>query len=92
MFDHAAVLCRGSWPPSVVVDCGCPRAVDVVKRIIPDQWRGMDYYRKLDKLVGVPVINVHIWCGNRSAYAWPVTFAAHRCCVRAIFALLLGVK
>ena len=37
-------------------------AVDVVKRIIPDQWRGMDYYSKLDMLVGVPVINVHIWC------------------------------
>ena len=42
------------------VCCGC--AVDVVKRIIPDQWRGMDYYRKLDMLVGVPVINIHIWC------------------------------
>ena len=41
-----------------------PCAVDVVKRIIPDQWKSMDYYRKLDKLVGVPVINVHIWCAN----------------------------
>jgi len=35
-----------------------------VKRIIPEPWKGMDYYRKLNKLVGVPVINVHLWCAS----------------------------
>ncbi|BBN19862.1 15-cis-phytoene desaturase [Marchantia polymorpha subsp. ruderalis] len=35
--------------------------VDVFKLLIPDQWANIPYYRKLDKLVGVPVINVHIW-------------------------------
>ena len=52
----------------------CAAAVDVVKRIIPDQWKGMDYYSKLDKLVGVPVINVHIWCVS------PCTTLAHAMC------------
>lgn len=35
--------------------------VDIVKRIVPDTWKQMDYYKKLEKLVGIPVINVHIW-------------------------------
>ncbi|CAM6085787.1 unnamed protein product [Calypogeia fissa] len=35
--------------------------VDVFKLLIPDQWAEIPYFRKLDKLVGVPVINVHIW-------------------------------
>ena len=35
--------------------------VDIVKRIVPDAWKKMPYYSKLDKLVGVPVINVHLW-------------------------------
>lgn len=36
-------------------------SVDIVKRIVPDTWKQMDYYKKLEKLVGIPVINVHIW-------------------------------
>ena len=35
--------------------------VDIVKKIVPDSWKKMPYYSKLDKLVGVPVINVHLW-------------------------------
>ncbi|KAK9814429.1 hypothetical protein WJX72_005795 [[Myrmecia] bisecta] len=35
--------------------------VDILKRLLPEQWRPMPYFKKLDKLVGVPVINVHIW-------------------------------
>nr|AHA43672.1 phytoene desaturase [Plagiochasma appendiculatum] len=35
--------------------------VDVFKLLIPDQWANVPYFRKLDKLAGVPVINVHIW-------------------------------
>lgn len=40
--------------------------MDIVKRIVPESWQKMDYYRKLEKLVGVPVINVHIWCALQS--------------------------
>lgn len=39
----------------------CVCAVDVLKLLLPDQWRPLPYFSKLDKLVGVPVINVHIW-------------------------------
>ena len=66
------------------------RTVDVVKRIIPDQWRGMDYYRKLDKLVGVPVINVHIWCGGHTTISTqPVMLAVHRSCSSCCALLLV---
>lgn len=36
-------------------------SVDVVKKLIPDSWRPKPYFSKLDKLVGLPVINLHIW-------------------------------
>lgn len=35
--------------------------VDIIKKTIPDAWRALPYFSKLDKLVGVPVINVHLW-------------------------------
>ncbi|KAG6425772.1 hypothetical protein SASPL_109976 [Salvia splendens] len=35
--------------------------VDILKLLLPDEWREIPYFKKLDKLVGVPVINVHIW-------------------------------
>lgn len=35
--------------------------VDVLKLLLPQEWREISYFKKLDKLVGVPVINVHIW-------------------------------
>lgn len=35
--------------------------VDVVKRIIPEQWKPKPYFSQLEGLKGVPVINVHIW-------------------------------
>ena len=36
--------------------------MDILKRLIRDEWRDIPYFSKLDKLVGLPVINVHIWC------------------------------
>lgn len=36
-------------------------AVDILKQLIPEGWRDIPYFRKMDKLVGLPVINVHIW-------------------------------
>lgn len=35
--------------------------VDILKLLLPDDWKEIAYFKKLEKLVGVPVINVHIW-------------------------------
>jgi uncharacterized protein with NAD-binding domain and iron-sulfur cluster len=36
-------------------------AVDIVKLLLPEPWRAQPYFKQLDELVGVPVINIHIW-------------------------------
>lgn len=36
--------------------------VDIFKKLMPETWyENYDSFRRLDKLVGVPVINIHIW-------------------------------
>ncbi|MBD1920056.1 15-cis-phytoene desaturase [Microcoleus sp. FACHB-831] len=35
--------------------------VDPLKVMLPEPWRQMEYFQKLDGLEGVPVINVHLW-------------------------------
>ncbi|QHO37002.1 Phytoene dehydrogenase/chromoplastic [Arachis hypogaea] len=35
--------------------------VDILKLLVPNNWKEIPYFQKLEKLVGVPVINVHIW-------------------------------
>lgn len=35
--------------------------VDILKLLLPQEWKEISYFNKLEKLVGVPVINVHIW-------------------------------
>ncbi|KAJ9568463.1 LOW QUALITY PROTEIN: hypothetical protein OSB04_004429 [Centaurea solstitialis] len=35
--------------------------VDILKLLLPEDWKSIAYFKKLEKLVGVPVINVHIW-------------------------------
>ncbi|GJN30491.1 hypothetical protein PR202_gb18800 [Eleusine coracana subsp. coracana] len=35
--------------------------VDIFKLLVPQEWSEIMYFKKLEKLVGVPVINVHIW-------------------------------
>ena len=35
--------------------------VDILKLIIPDEWKPMPMFEKLQGLEGVPVINVHLW-------------------------------
>ncbi|KAJ8755183.1 hypothetical protein K2173_018981 [Erythroxylum novogranatense] len=35
--------------------------VDILKLLLPDDWKEIPYFNKLEKLIGVPVINVHIW-------------------------------
>jgi len=39
----------------------CAAPVDIFKLLVPEAWKEISYFKKLDKLVGVPVINVHIW-------------------------------
>jgi 15-cis-phytoene desaturase len=35
--------------------------VDPLKVMLPQPWKQMDYFKKLDGLEGVPVINLHLW-------------------------------
>lgn len=35
--------------------------VDVVKRMTPEKWQTMPYFRQFDELEGIPVINLHMW-------------------------------
>jgi 15-cis-phytoene desaturase len=35
--------------------------VDVIKTLIPDQWREIEFFEKMQGLEGVPVINMHLW-------------------------------
>ncbi|MBD1851030.1 15-cis-phytoene desaturase [Leptolyngbya sp. FACHB-711] len=36
-------------------------SVDVLKALLPQPWRSVDYFKQLDGLEGVPVINLHLW-------------------------------
>lgn len=36
-------------------------SVDIVKLMLPQSWQQMDYFKKLEGLEGVPVINLHLW-------------------------------
>ncbi len=35
--------------------------VDIFKSFIPEQWKTIDIFQKLEGLKGVPVINIHLW-------------------------------
>ena len=35
--------------------------VDIVKRMVPEKWQNMPYFRQFDELEGIPVINLHMW-------------------------------
>lgn len=35
--------------------------VDILKLMIPEQWKSISSFEKLKNLVGVPVINLHLW-------------------------------
>ena len=50
-----------SRQPNSTLSRGTAGAVDVVNRIVPQRWAELDYFKKLHKLVGVPVINLHMW-------------------------------
>ena len=35
--------------------------VDVLKRMVPEEWSTMPYFKQLDELEGIPVINLQLW-------------------------------
>ena len=35
--------------------------VDVFKLLLPKEWKSLDIFKQLDGLIGVPVINIHLW-------------------------------
>jgi len=35
--------------------------VDIFKRMTPERWQTMPYFRQFDELEGIPVINLHMW-------------------------------
>ena len=39
--------------------------VDIVKRMLPKRWQNMPYFRQLDELEGIPVINLHMWFNRK---------------------------
>ncbi|MEM8637805.1 MAG: 15-cis-phytoene desaturase [Cyanobacteria bacterium P01_G01_bin.54] len=36
-------------------------SVDPLKLLLPQPWRGLDFFDRLSHLEGVPVINIHLW-------------------------------
>ena len=36
-------------------------SVDPLKKLLPQQWRQSDFFKRLEGLEGVPVINLHLW-------------------------------
>mmetsp|Transcript_15346 Transcript_15346/g.46194 ORF Transcript_15346/g.46194 Transcript_15346/m.46194 type:complete len:226 (+) Transcript_15346:1030-1707(+) len=35
--------------------------VDIMKRFVPKKWSAMPFFRQMDELEGIPVINLHMW-------------------------------
>jgi len=47
-----------------VVEADCyvsAMPVDIFKRMTPEPWQKMPYFRQFDELEGIPVINLHMW-------------------------------
>jgi 15-cis-phytoene desaturase len=53
---------RGQEPQVVVADAYVSAMpVDPLKLLLPEPWKSLPYFTKLDGLNGVPVINIHLW-------------------------------
>lgn len=39
----------------------CATSVDVMKVLMPEPWKGISFFQKMQELEGVPVINIHLW-------------------------------
>eukprot|EP00793_Prasinoderma_coloniale_P006742 PRCOL_00001572-RA len=49
--------------------------VDVFKRMLPKDWANMPYFRQVDQLEGIPVINIHLWFDKKLTSADHLTFS-----------------
>jgi 15-cis-phytoene desaturase len=53
---------RGQEPQVVEADAYVSAMpVDPLKLLLPEPWKSLPYFTKLDGLKGVPVINIHLW-------------------------------
>jgi 15-cis-phytoene desaturase len=72
--DYACAVFRFAWSKGckeIIVDVFlCLWTVDIMKLLCPKPWREIPYFSKLEKLVGVPVINVHIWYYSMPFMGW----------------------
>eukprot|EP00927_Polykrikos_kofoidii_P054442 TRINITY_DN48855_c0_g1_i1.p1 TRINITY_DN48855_c0_g1~~TRINITY_DN48855_c0_g1_i1.p1 ORF type:complete len:681 (-),score=119.70 TRINITY_DN48855_c0_g1_i1:354-2396(-) len=35
--------------------------VDIMKRLMPKDWGGIPFFKQIDELEGIPVMNIHLW-------------------------------
>lgn len=49
--------------------------VDIIKRMIPDQWKPLPHFVQLEELEGIPVINLHLWFDRKLNSADHLTFS-----------------
>jgi 15-cis-phytoene desaturase len=53
---------NGQSDENIIADAYvCATSVDVIKALMPEQWKPMPFFKKLEGLEGVPVINLHMW-------------------------------
>jgi 15-cis-phytoene desaturase len=53
---------KGKQPQEIVADAYVSAMpVDPLKLLLPEPWKQLPYFSKLEGLVGVPVINIHLW-------------------------------
>ena len=54
--------CAGKEPYTLTADAYVSALpVDPFKLLLPEPWKQMPFFSKLDGLRGVPVINIHLW-------------------------------
>ncbi|KAH8050799.1 oxidoreductase [Aureococcus anophagefferens] len=54
--------------------------VDVLKRMVPEAWSTMPYFKQLDELEGIPVINLHLWFDEKLTTIDHLCFSRRRSC------------
>lgn len=52
-------------------------SVDPLKVILPEPWRQMEFFQKLEGLEGVPVINLHLWFDQKLTDIDHLLFLVH---------------
>merc|ERR1719215_1758754 len=38
---------------------------DIMRRLVPKEWANMPFFRQIDELEGIPVINIHLWMDRK---------------------------